>query len=202
MAVVTLVLVVAWVTVVAVVPTLVQARRGNRVPPLRTTDRPGSAQWWARLLSAVAFAGMLAGPIAELAGLPPWRPLDHPGVRAAGIAVALLGIAATLTSQLAMKDSWRGDVDPDQRTPLVTGGPFRLVRNPVLTATGFTAAGLALTVPNPIMAVALVLVLASHQLLVRRVEEPHLRRVHGPEYARYAARTGRFVPWAGRSRSG
>ena len=36
----------------------------------------------------------------------------------------------------------------------------------------------------------------------RLVEEPYLHRVHGTAYDRYAARTGRFLPWIGRQRLG
>jgi protein-S-isoprenylcysteine O-methyltransferase Ste14 len=38
----------------------------------------------------------------------------------------------------------------------------------------------------------------SIQIQVRLVEEPSLLRVHGEDYRRYAARTGRFVPGIGR----
>lgn len=198
----TLGLVVVWVLLVAGVPTVVQARRTGRVAALRVRDRPGAPQWWARLLSLVGFAGVLAGPVAELAGLEPGGGLDRIPVRVAGVALAVLGIAGTLAAQQAMGDSWRSDADPDVRTPLVTSGPFRLVRNPVLAATAATAVGLALTVPNLVMAMGLVAVLAAHQVQVRLVEEPYLLRMHGADYARYAARTGRFLPWIGRRRPG
>jgi protein-S-isoprenylcysteine O-methyltransferase Ste14 len=145
---------------------------------------------------------VLAGPVAELAGLEPISGLERTSVRTTGVVLAVLGIAGTLAAQRVMGGSWRADVDPDVPTPLVTGGPFRLVRNPVLTATVVTAVGLALTVPNLVMAVGLVAFLAAHQVQVRLVEEPHLLRVHGAEYARYAARTGQFVPWIGRRRPG
>jgi protein-S-isoprenylcysteine O-methyltransferase Ste14 len=114
--------------------------------------------------------------------------------------LAVLGIAATLAAQLAMGNSWRPDVDPAARTALVTTGPFRLVRNPIFTATAATAAGLALLVPNLLAAAMLVAFLAALQLQVRLVEEPYLHRVHGSAYAKYAARTGRFLPWIGRHR--
>ena len=38
----------------------------------------------------------------------------------------------------------------------------------------------------------------SLELQTRVVEEPHLLRTHGDEYASYAARVGRFVPGVGR----
>jgi protein-S-isoprenylcysteine O-methyltransferase Ste14 len=97
-----------------------------------------------------------------------------------------------------MGASWRPDVDPTTRTALVTTGPFRLVRNPIFTATAATAAGLALLVPNLVVGAMLAAFLTALQVQVRLVEEPYLHRVHRTAWAGYAARTGRFLPWIGR----
>ncbi|HLS74191.1 MAG TPA: hypothetical protein VK046_10500 [Actinomycetaceae bacterium] len=37
------------------------------------------------------------------------------------------------------------------------------------------------------------------EIQVRLVEEPYLLRTHGPAYARYTARVGRFLPGLGRT---
>jgi protein-S-isoprenylcysteine O-methyltransferase Ste14 len=202
MAVLALALLAAWLLVVAGLRTGIQLRRTGEVSLPRFRDRPGSPQWWARLLSAVGFACAVAAPLAELAGLQPIAVLDRSPVRVAGVVLAVVGIAATPAAQLAMGTSWRPDVDPDVRTALVTTGPFRLVRNPIFTATAATAAGLALVVPNLLAAAMLVAFVIALQLQVRLVEEPYLHRVHGTAWDRYAARTGRFLPWIGRQRPG
>jgi protein-S-isoprenylcysteine O-methyltransferase Ste14 len=46
--------------------------------------------------------------------------------------------------------------------------------------------------------VALLALVGALELQVRRVEEPHLLRVHAATYRDYAARTGRFLPGIGR----
>jgi protein-S-isoprenylcysteine O-methyltransferase Ste14 len=199
MATLDLILVFVWVGLVSVVRGVIQHRRTG-TSPLRFRDRPGSAQWWSRVLSAVGVLLAIAAPLAELAGLAPFAVLDQPIVRFAGVALVLLGIAITIGSQLAMGESWRGDVDPDVRTPLVTSGPFRLVRNPIFTGAALTACGLALVVPNVLSLAMLVLFLAGLEIQVRLVEEPYLLQVHGETYRRYAARTGRFLPGVGRLR--
>lgn len=61
-----------------------------------------------------------------------------------------------------------------------------------------TAAGLALLVPNAASLVGLCALVVGIEIQVRRVEEPHLLRIHGEAYARWASRTGRFVPGVGR----
>ena len=197
MAVLDLVLVLVWVGLVSIVRGVVQYRRTG-ASPLRFRDRPGSPQWWSRLLSAIGVVLAIAAPLAELAGLAPIAILDRPIVRFGGVVLVVLGIVVTIASQLAMGDAWRGDVDPDVRTPLVTSGPFALVRNPIFSGAALTATGLALVVPNVLSLAMVVLFMAGLEIQVRLVEEPYLLRVHGEAYRRYAARTGRFVPGVGR----
>jgi len=200
MAVLDLVLVLVWVGLVSIVRGAVQYRRTG-TSPLRFRDKPGSPQWWSRLLSAIGVLLAVAAPLAELAGLAPFVALDEPAVRFGGIVLVVLGIAVTIGSQLAMGESWRGDVDASIRTPLVTNGPFRLVRNPIFSGAALTAIGLALVVPNVLSLAMLALFAAGLEIQVRFVEEPYLLRVHGDAYRRYAERTGRFLPGVGRLRT-
>ena len=56
-----------------------------------------------------------------------------------------------------------------------------------------TPVGLAAMVPNVIAVGGLVALIVAIELLVRGVEEPYLRRMHGMAYDRYAAHVGRFL---------
>ena len=199
MATLALILTFAWIALVAGVPTYLQVRRAGGV---RTITRPrrGSAPWWARAISTVGFVFALAAPVAELAGLAPLAPLDRTDARLVGVGLVVLGAVISLTSQVAMGASWRGDVDPEARTDLVTAGPFGVVRNPIITGVATTAVGLALMVPNVLAVGMLLAILTALQIQIRLVEEPYLLQVHGDAYRRYAARTGRFVPGIGRLR--
>lgn len=192
-----LILTLAWLVLVAGVRGFLQARRGAAAP-LAFRDRRGSPQWWSRVISAIGLALAFTGPIADLAGLPAITVLDGGWVQIVGVVLVIIGIAIALGSQVAMGASWRGDVDPDLRTELVTRGPFRVVRNPILSGTITTVVGLALMVPNVIAVAMLVTIVVSLEIQVRLVEEPYLLRVHGDAYRDYAARTGRFVPGIGR----
>jgi Phospholipid methyltransferase len=120
----------------------------------------------------------VAAPLAELSGLDPITILDRTPVRAAGVVLVVVGIAATLAGQLAMDASWRPDVDPTVRTALVTTGPFRLVRNPIFTATAAT--GLALLVPNLVAAAMLAAFLTALQVQVRLVRSLTCTACTGP----------------------
>jgi len=164
----------------------------------------GGRQSTAQALMTVAFVLVLAAPIAELADLPVLgAPLwEATAVRVAGLVLIAAGTAATVAAQTAMGTSWRIGVDPGERTTLVTSGPFARVRNPVFSAVGLTALGLALAVPNALAALMLAAYTAGVQLQVRGIEEPYLLEVHGDAYAAYTARVGRFLPGLGRSASG
>lgn len=192
-----LVILVVWLALVVGARGYLHYRRTGEIAAPRRAER-GSAQWWARRVAGIGIALAFAAPLGELAGLAPLPLLDHTAIRYAGIALSLVGIVGVLGAQAAMGDSWLPDVDPAATTRLVTTGPFRLVRNPVLTCMAVTELGLALIVPNVLAAMMLVAFIVSMQIQVRLVEEPYLARVHGKDYRRFAARTGRFLPWLGR----
>jgi protein-S-isoprenylcysteine O-methyltransferase Ste14 len=178
---------------------LIQLRRTGSTGFHGIGGRPGSAEWLVGVGFAAASLFGLAAPVLALLGwVEPISSLDISAVHVLGTALALLGIAGTLYAQLAMGKSWRIGVDPEERIPLVTGGPFAFVRNPIYSAVWPTALGLALLVPSWVALVGLVGIAAALELQVRVIEEPYLLRTHGDAYAEYAARVGRFVPGVGR----
>jgi protein-S-isoprenylcysteine O-methyltransferase Ste14 len=178
---------------------LIQLRRTGSTGFRGIARRSGPAEWIAGVGFTVAVLLGVAAPIlALLDRVEPISSLDTSVVHVLGIVLALLGIAGTLYAQLAMGKSWRIGVDPEERTELVAGGPFALVRNPIYSALLATALGLALLVPSWIAIAGLVGVVVALELQVRAVEEPYMLRVHGDAYADYAARVGRFVPGVGR----
>jgi protein-S-isoprenylcysteine O-methyltransferase Ste14 len=154
-----------------------------------------------RLAGSLFVAGLMAGaaaPVLALLGvLEPIPALDGAVGHAVGVVLAVAGILLTFGAQLAMGDAWRIGVDPEERTELVTRGPFRLVRNPIYSAMLPTVFGLVLMVPNVLAVAAFLTLLTALELQVRLVEEPYLLRVHGKTYVDYAARVGRFVPRVG-----
>lgn len=159
----------------------------------------GSATWLAGVGFVVALVLGLASPVLALLDvIGPIDALDQPALHAAGILLAVAGTIATLLAQFSMGTSWRIGVDPQERTALVTSGPFALVRNPIFAAMLPTALGLVLMVPSAVAIVGLVALIASLELQVRVVEEPYLRTVHGQHYADYARRVGRFLPGLGK----
>lgn len=126
--------------------------------------------------------------------------LDADSSRITGAVLCVAGIIGTFIAQLAMGASWRIGVDPEERTELITTGVFGWCRNPIYTAMLVAWAGFALLAPTWLSIAAFFVLLAGLEGQVRRVEEPHLIKVHGQPYVGWAARVGRFVPRLGRLR--
>jgi protein-S-isoprenylcysteine O-methyltransferase Ste14 len=197
MAIAALILFLSFLTLVAGVRTWIQVRRTGDTGDRRKTARLNPTQRRIDGLAAIgALALGVASPVAALFGLDPV--IRSPMIAVGGLVLTILGTIATFTAQLAMGDSWRAGVDPDERTTLVTSGPFGWVRNPILSSVLITCVGLVAMMPTVVGLLGLAAVVLANQLLVRLVEEPHMRRLHGEEYTRYAESVGRFVPGIGR----
>jgi protein-S-isoprenylcysteine O-methyltransferase Ste14 len=196
----------AWVLyllVAFVLRSVMQRRRTGSTGFVGMKDPPLSLRWMGGALFVAAFLLAGVGTGLVVAGiLRPVVGLDRLEVAAAGAVLFAVGLPLTLWSQLAMGASWRIGVDPGARTALVTGGPFRLVRNPIFTAMILAVLGIALMAPSAPSLVAVIALVVAIEIQVRLVEEPYLVRVHGQEYLHYAARAGRFLPWMGRLDAG
>jgi protein-S-isoprenylcysteine O-methyltransferase Ste14 len=163
-----------------------------------TSGRIGSTEWIAGVGFVVALTVAVSAPVLQRANvIQPISFLTTVWIQVAGIVVATIGIAGTVYAQLEMGDSWRIGVDEQETTTLVHTGVFGLVRNPIYTAMFTFGLGIALLTPNLVACVGFVLLVATIELQVRRVEEPHLLRTHGDAYRAYTASVGRFIPGVG-----
>ncbi|MGH8905333.1 MAG: methyltransferase family protein [Egibacteraceae bacterium] len=163
--------------------------------------RGGIVELLGGILSGAAIVTALAAPILDLAGVVGSIPaLLRPLWQVIGVALLLAGAVASSAAQFAMGDSWRIGVDPNERTALVTAGPYRWVRNPIYTAFTAVFTGAALALATSVALVSAALAILAVQVQARLIEEPYLRAAHGPAYAAYAAATGRFLPGLGRLR--
>jgi protein-S-isoprenylcysteine O-methyltransferase Ste14 len=162
------------------------------------SGRLGSTEWLAAFGLASAVLLSLAAPVLQLMGaLSPVSFLHAAWIQLAGAALSVIGITVTVYAQIQMGESWRIGVDETETTVLVRSGVFGVVRNPIYSATFVYWLGATLLAPNPLAVVAYLLLVASIEVLVRRVEEPYLLRVHGDAYRRYGSAVGRFVPRIG-----
>lgn len=175
-----------------------QYRRTGSTGFRGTSGRIGSLEWIAGLGFVIALVVAVCAPILQRANvIEPVGMLRTVWIQVIGIVVATAGIAATVYAQLEMGDAWRIGVDEQETTTLVRTGVFGRVRNPIYTAMFTFGLGIALVTPNLVAFAGFVLLVATIELQVRRVEEPYLLRTHGDTYRDYTASVGRFIPGIG-----
>lgn len=178
-----------------------QRRRTGSTGFRGVSGRLGSAERFAGVGFVVAMATALIAPVLQLVRvLSPVSVLHAPWIQTTGIAIAVIGIVATVYAQVDMGDSWRIGVDPSETTTLVRTGVFGWVRNPIFTAMITFGFGIALVTPNLVALGGFLLLVATIELQVRIVEEPYLLTVHGDAYRDYLANVERFVPGVGVTR--
>ena len=178
-----------------------QRRRTGSTGFRGVSGRLGSAEWFAGagFVAAPAVA-VLASILQLLDVVAPVAVLHAQWLQISGIVVAIVGVFATVYAQLDMGDSWRIGVDPGETTTLVRTGVFGWVRNPIFTAMITFGFGIALVTPSLVALAGFLLLVATIELQVRIVEEPHLLTVHGDDYRSYLTNVGRFMPGVGVSR--
>lgn len=104
-----------------------------------------------------------------------------------------LGIVVTLTAQLQMGQSWRIGVDPGETTSLVTHGLYAKSRNPIYFGIALYWVGMSISFPHWGMWLCALLSWISIEVIVRKIEEPYLRRLHGEKFDAYVERTNRYL---------
>lgn len=123
------------------------------------------------------------------------------------LALALLGLSLSVWSIVYMRrkgdgnpmDAFGHEVAPRTKH-LMTEGPYRLSRNPMLTGSFIYYAGVCVWLwrwPALLVFVVFVVIMMLQVLS----EEKRLRRDFGEEYEKYCRRTGRFGPF-GKSSAG
>jgi protein-S-isoprenylcysteine O-methyltransferase Ste14 len=181
---------------------LIQLRTTGSTGVVLVGGTAGAFEWISGALFVGSLVGGVLAPVLQLNdAIEPFGFLDAVGAQVAWLVLFAAGLLGMIGSQSAMGRSWRIGV-PEERTELVTGGPFALVRNPIYTAMIAAVVGLGLLTPTALSLASIIGLIAGLELHVRYAEEPQLLRSHGEGYAAYASRVGRFVPGVGYLRPG
>lgn len=155
----------------------------------------------------LAFALALLGPLISLVFPtlrrlnPLWAEEPYQILGIAGVLLAVAGAMLAFAAQMSMGASWRVGVLEGESGSLVTGGLFRLSRNPTFVGQGLLLTGIALAIPSlpGLLAVLVFVTSASVQI---RAEERVLLAVHGAEYRRWSAQVPRWLRAGSRLPSG
>lgn len=124
--------------------------------------------------------------------LAPFAWLQKLPVSATGCFFLSISLVWVLVAQLKMGNSWRIGIDAEHKTELVTGGIFKLSRNPIFLGMRVMLAGLFLVLPN---ALTLALWWLGDVLMQAQVylEEDYLVQQHGAEYETYRRQVRRWL---------
>ncbi len=178
----------------------VQARRVRkrigRSPNLKPKTFREKLLWIGWVLIVAVWAGqpifMGQGP-----GVQVFRPLTTTLLNAwslvLGLALIILGWAATLWCYSIMGSAWRIGIDQREKNPLVTEGPFRLVRHPIYLFQTVILFGALLLLPTALSLLTLIIHFVCVSVKAQD-EESYLLRIHGEKYREYLSRTGRLFP--------
>jgi protein-S-isoprenylcysteine O-methyltransferase Ste14 len=116
-----------------------------------------------------------------------------PAVFGGALLLAGLGLVAWTVKLFATEG--RGTLAPWQPTAkLVVQGPYRHVRNPMITGVALILGGEALFFQSLALAILLAVFVGVNAIYFPLVEEPGLSRRFGAEYDDYRRRVPRWVP--------
>jgi protein-S-isoprenylcysteine O-methyltransferase Ste14 len=116
-------------------------------------------------------------------------------MRGLGVILLLAGLALFCWCVALFARVGRGTLapwDPTQR--LVAVGPYRYVRNPMITGVATVLAGLALFMGSWVLAAWFAMFVAFNFAYFVLVEEPGLEHRFGAPYREYKARVPRWIP--------
>ena len=152
------------------------------------------------LLGGVLFVGLVPSIMWFASGRPELIPTDMLRL-VIGAILAIDGLAISVWSIVYMRykgngnpmDAFGHEVAP-RTQHLMTDGPYRLSRNPMLSGTFVYLIGIC-TWLWTWQALAVFIIFVVIMLVQVRTEESRLRRDFGEEYEVYCRRTGRFLPF-------
>jgi protein-S-isoprenylcysteine O-methyltransferase Ste14 len=147
----------------------------HRIPPPAVGALVAALMWW-------------------MSAWPPALPLSA-GVRVTlGVLLAAIGLTFDVLGLIAFRRS-RTTVNPlrpDKASALVTGGVYRVTRNPMYVGMAFLLAGWAAYLASP-WAVLGPLLFIAYITRFQIVPEERVLRERFPEFAAYAARVRRWL---------
>jgi protein-S-isoprenylcysteine O-methyltransferase Ste14 len=166
---------------------IVRVRTTDAPVPEPISPMPHEPLWLTRAHHRLFAALIIGAPLERLvvAGAPTGR--------IAGAASFAAGVVLYRLAGQTLGDALSPFTEPRAAAPLVTGGLYRWIRHPMYLSQALIALGAPLTLGCRYVTFVAVPTLIVLALRVLR-EEDALARTF-PEYARYAARTKRLVPF-------
>ena len=117
---------------------------------------------------------------------------EHQKIKLLGVILALVSFVWIIISQNNMRQSWRIGIDLQNKTELITGGVYKISRNPIYVGIVGSLVSLFCITPNVVtLFIALIaFILIQTQI---RLEEEHLIKMNGEEFLNYKKQTRRWL---------
>lgn len=123
--------------------------------------------------------------------LPFWY-LEFDWLQHAGFGLGLISFAWIIVAQRQMASSWRIGINYNEKTELMKNGLFRVSRNPIFLGVIVSYIGTFLIIPNALSFGVMLLTYVTLQIQVR-LEEEHLKTLHGGDYLKYSKDVRRWI---------
>lgn len=154
-----------------------------------------------RSVLALPFNVIVTVP-AILLWLTPWRPgfgrsgvVVAVGAAALGVCLALLGLTLMVKTIRLFRRLGRGTLAPwDPTVHLVVDGPYRYVRNPMISGVALVLLGEALVTGSLVLLGWFGFFVLVNAIYMPLFEEPGLVKRFGDEYRNYAKHVPRWIP--------
>jgi protein-S-isoprenylcysteine O-methyltransferase Ste14 len=150
----------------------------------------GTSRW--KIMPPNLFFGLLVANVA-IALLVPQRGLDPTPYNFVGLAVVALGIVLNLWSDHQLKVAGTTVKPYGQPTALITGGSFRISRNPMYLGMALILAGAAWVLGSPVTLVTTALFMVAVDRWFIRLEEASAACAFGQAYESYRGKVRRWL---------
>jgi protein-S-isoprenylcysteine O-methyltransferase Ste14 len=155
---------------------------------------------WLQLAAVLLLPGLVTAGVPALIVWQTGASLRPPAV--VGIPLIGVGLVLVISTIRLFATVGRGTLAPwDATSRLVVQGPYRYVRNPMISGVLFILLGEAACFSSPALLIWFAAVLGANAVYIPLVEERGLRRRFGADYEAYEANVPRWIPrpspWAG-----
>jgi protein-S-isoprenylcysteine O-methyltransferase Ste14 len=156
--------------------------------------------WWRHVLSVLLAPAMMTvfipAAIVWLTGVDAPDLGTVPGLLlvTAGIALIAGGLGMLVWTVVLFDRVGEGTLAIGSPIKLVVRGPYRHVRNPMMTGVFCIQLGTAAVLASPWLLGWFVFFFTCVLIAIRTVEEPHLRRRFGADYDEYRRHVPRWIP--------
>ncbi|UGU31441.1 isoprenylcysteine carboxylmethyltransferase family protein [Mycolicibacterium smegmatis] len=156
--------------------------------------------WWRHLLSVLLAPAMMTVFIpSAIAAVTDTRAPDLSTAggwlaAAAGAVLIAIGLSFLVWTVVLFDRVGEGTLAIGSPVHLVLRGPYRHVRNPMMTAVFCIQLGTAVATMSPWLFGWFALFCTATAIAIPVVEEPHLRRRFGAEYEAYRRHVPRWIP--------